>query len=102
MRVRRILRWLGWVVLVLIVCLVAAALLIQTPWGNERIRRLMIAQSARLLAGHLEVASLSGSVFNGVTLRGVTLVQDGQSFLQAEELTVRYKLRGFMHGAIDL
>ena len=79
-----------------------AVVLVNTPWGHERIRRILVSQSARLLAGRLEVGSLGGSLFRGPTLRGVRLVQDGQPLLTADEIRLSYTLWGFTPGAIDI
>src|SRR5690349_5614294 len=102
MWVRRVLRWLAWGVLGILALVAVGVVLIETPWGHERVRRILVAQSAKLLAGRLEIRSLSGSFFSGTTLHGVKLIQNNQEVLTAEEIRLRYSLIGFIRGSIDL
>src|SRR5262245_55920015 len=95
-------RWLALGVLAILTLAGVGLLLLQTSWGHERVRRILVAQSAKLLAGQLEVKSLSGSLLTGTTLHGVHLIQDGQPLLEADEIRVSYRIRGFTQGAIDI
>jgi len=45
--------------------------LIETDWGKDRLRQLIVSQTARFLNGTLEIDSLDGSLFRGIHLRGV-------------------------------
>src|SRR6185295_17027706 len=99
---RRLLRWTAWGILAILSVVAIAVVLIETPWGHERVRRILVSQSAKLLAGRLEIQSLSGSVLHGTTLHGVKLVQDGRDVLAADEIRLRYSWWGFTQGSIDL
>ncbi len=48
--------------------------LAMTPWGNERIRRILVSQANQHLTGELSVAGLRGNLFSGATLTNVQLL----------------------------
>ena len=49
-----------------------------TPWGNERVRQLVVSQANDRLHGELAVGSLRGNLLSGATLTDV----EGASFLR--------------------
>lgn len=74
-RARRVVKALlaivvGPVVLGALIVLVLA----MTPWGNERIRRILVSQANQRLTGELFVAGLRGNLLSGATLTNVQLI----------------------------
>jgi len=45
-----------------------------TPWGNERVRRILVSQANQRLTGELSVAGLRGNLLSGATLTNVQLI----------------------------
>jgi autotransporter translocation and assembly factor TamB len=96
LRPTRVATYLAWVlgyavaiVLVLTGLLVAG---LQTAWGRERVRRMLVGQANRYLAATMEVGRLEGSLFGGVRLVDVRLSQDGQAVIALDEVSVAYRL----------
>lgn len=93
----RILRICGFgvaaVVGLIILAVVAGRIALTTTWGQERIRRLIVSQSNRFLAGTLEVDRISGTILRGVVLHGVRLVQDGVPVVAIDSAAIEYGWR---------
>ena len=45
-----------------------------TPWGNERVRRLVVSQANQRLAGELSIDRMRGNLLSGATLTNVQLL----------------------------
>ena len=60
---------------VLAVVIAAAAIVLvvlaTTPWGNERVRRVVVSQANQRLTGQLAIGRLRGNLFSGATLTDV-------------------------------
>src|ERR1700746_1098207 len=68
---RRIARYLGIAVLV-VLCVIGAALVTtQTGWFKDYLRGLVVRQAAQYLNGTLTIEHLKGSVLTGIELDGV-------------------------------
>lgn len=78
--------------------------LLTTPTGNEVLRvQALRAFAAALPQAHLEVEGLRTRLFDGVTLRGVTLRSaQGRQLLAAEELHLVWDLRGALRQRLVL
>ncbi|HEX6598004.1 MAG TPA: hypothetical protein VF034_01700 [Gemmatimonadaceae bacterium] len=88
--VRNVLLGIGAVVLLLVIVVVVLA---TTPWGNERVRRLVVAQGNDRLTGTLDIQRLRGNLFSGATLTGVSVVDSAkQPVFSARRVTVDYAL----------
>lgn len=93
-RVRRVARnvllGLGAVVLLLVIVVVVLA---TTPWGNERVRRIVVSQANDRLTGTLDVERLRGNLFTGATLTGVAVVDSAkQPVFSARRVKMDYAL----------
>ncbi len=78
------------VVLLLAVIVVVLA---TTPWGNERVRRIVVSQANNRLTGTLNIDKLRGNLFTGATLTGVAVVDSAkQPLFSARRVTVDYAL----------
>ena len=76
------------VVLLLVVILVVLA---TTPWGNERVRRIVVSQANDRLTGTLDIERLRGNLFTGATLTGVSMVDSvKQPVFSAKRVRVEY------------
>jgi hypothetical protein len=48
--------------------------LTMTPWGNERVRRILVSQANQRLTGELSIGGLRGNLLSGATLTNIQLV----------------------------
>jgi hypothetical protein len=91
-RGRRALRALAVVAVLLVGLVVAAAVLTQTAWFRERLRRLAMRQAEQALEGRLTIGAIEGDFYRGVTLRDVTLDQQGQTVVRVGRVQLQYGL----------
>ncbi len=71
----------------------AAGLLLQTPWAHSQLRRLIVSQANHYLTATLEIDHLSGSFFRGVELEGVRLRRGGVALVAIDRVQVSYSVR---------
>lgn len=87
---RNLLLGVAAVVLLLVLIVVVFA---TTPWGNERVRRIVVSQANGRLTGTLDIERLRGNLFTGATLTGVSVVDSAkQPVFSAKRVTVDYAL----------
>jgi hypothetical protein len=81
------------VVAAVLVLLGIALTLVETNWGKDRLRQLIVSQTARFLNGTLEIDRLEGSLLRGIHLKGVRLTEGGQPIIAIDEVSVAYSIR---------
>jgi autotransporter translocation and assembly factor TamB len=87
---RNVLLGAGVVVVLLVLVVVVLA---TTPWGNERVRRIVVSRVNDRLTGTLHVERLRGNLFAGATLSGVAIVDSAkQPVFSATRVKVDYAL----------
>mgnify|MGYP003338010121 CR=1 FL=1 len=92
--------WAGVTILgLLLLVAAAAAILLNSAWGHERIRQLIVSQSNRFLTGTLEIDGVSGSILRGIELDGVRLVQDEVPVITVGHATVGYSIPELYRGS---
>lgn len=89
-RGRRALRALAVLAVLLVGLVVAAAILTQTAWFRERLRRLAMRQAEQALDGTLVIGGIEGDLYRGVTLRDVALQQQGQTVVRVGRVQLHY------------
>ncbi|HEV7992692.1 MAG TPA: hypothetical protein VGP25_12760 [Gemmatimonadaceae bacterium] len=83
----------GAVVVPILLGLVIVLVLAMTPWGNERVRRVLVSQANDRMNGSLSVATLRGNLLSGATLTGVRLLDSARHPLfTAQRVRVGYDL----------
>jgi hypothetical protein len=94
MRATRAIRIALGVILALVIGVIATTLLLlDSRWGTERVRRLVVDRANRALVGTLSVQQIRGSLIGGdVRLVGVVLTQDGFDVFKADEVQLRYNV----------
>ena len=75
----------------LIVLLVLAAGALQTGWGKNQLRRLILQQARQYLTVSLELDRLSGSIVSGLTLEGIRLSRDGRALITVDRVALAYR-----------
>src|SRR5713101_4019111 len=93
MRIRRLARWGFAIVAGLIVCVAAGAVIAETDWFKERLRRLAVARASEVLNGQLTIGQLSGSLLRGVQFHHVVFQQTAGPVIRVETVSVRYDPR---------
>ncbi len=89
------------VVLPILLGLVVLLVLANTPWGNERVRRVLVSQANDRMYGHLDVGKLRGNLLSGATLTDVRLVDSTHKPLfSARRVQVQYALLPALRGRI--
>ncbi len=66
---------------------------LQSSWGKNQIRQLIVSQANRFLTGTLEIDRIKGSLLRGISLEGVRLRNDGAPLISIDEASVSYSLR---------
>ena len=85
------------------IVLVAAVVLVlvATPWGNERVRRIVVSQANIRITGALAIGELRGNLLHGATLTNISVTDSGhQPVFTARRADVRYALLPALRGRI--
>lgn len=88
----RVLRWGLSALLVLLILAGAALALIESAWGKDRIRALIVSQANQYLTATLSIDELGGSLLRGISLRGISLAHDGRTLVSIDAVDVGYSI----------
>lgn len=92
---------LGTVLLPLVVVVLVVFVLAETPWGNERVRRIVVSQANKRLTGRLQVDTLRGNLLASATLTNVQLRDSAAApVFTAARVRVRYGLWAALRGRV--
>jgi len=80
------------VALVLVLVGVALAA-VETGWGKNQIRELIVAQANRYLTASLEIDRIDGSLLRGIQLVGVRLARDSRLLISIDRVALSYSIR---------
>ncbi len=92
-RLRRVALVLIGLVLVILCIIGLAIATLETTWGKDQIRQLIVRQANKHLTATLEIESLRGSLFRGIELGHVRLSRDGRPLVAIDDITVDYNIR---------
>ncbi len=95
MTARVLAKSVAWLLVLVALAIVLALLVLQTPWAQERVRRLASDQANRFLDARLDIGRLEGSLLGGVTLHDVRLSRGREEIVTIDEVEVAYSLRQF-------
>ncbi len=87
---RRLLRYLMMTVAVLMVVILLGIGYTQTGWFKDWLRRYIVREAAQYLNGELRIGKVSGSLFYGIRMSDIALVQDGETVIALKDLRVDY------------
>ena len=97
---KRVGRWLAalfrWILVatVAVLVLVGIALaVVETGWGKNRLRELIVREGNQYLTATLEIGRLQGSLLRGIQLSDVRLSRDGDTIIQIDDVSVEYSIR---------
>ena len=88
-----LLRSLVYAAAAIVVLALVAVGTIQTAWGKNQIRRLLVHEANQYLTGTLAIGRLDGSFLHGVTLGDVSLMRDGTTIVSADGIEVGFSIR---------
>jgi autotransporter translocation and assembly factor TamB len=83
---------IGLVALVLAIALLALAS-VETGWGKNWLRDLIVRQANEYLTATLSIGRLEGSLLRGLQLGDVSLGRDGHTLIRIDEIAVNYSIR---------
>src|SRR5438067_714655 len=98
MPLRRVTRWVLAAVSGLLLLVATSAIVVETVWFKERLRRIVVNRAAEVLNGNLSIDELTGSLLTGVELHHVRLQQPGGPVLAVELISLRYDPRIVLRG----
>jgi hypothetical protein len=87
---RRLLRYLMMTVAVLMVVVLLGIGYTQTGWFKDWLRRYIVREAGQYLNGELRIGKVSGSLFYGIRMSDIALVQDGETVIALKDLRVDY------------
>ncbi len=71
---------------------------LETSWGKNQLRRLLVWQANQYLTATLEIAELGGSLFRDLQLNGIRLSRDGEAIITVEQASWSYSIRELIQG----
>jgi autotransporter translocation and assembly factor TamB len=80
--------------LIVIVALIGVGIAaLETSWGRDRIRELLVDQANRYLTARLTIGGLDGSVLRGVRLHDIHLSRDSHDLIVIDGIELSYSIR---------
>ncbi|MCC7417266.1 MAG: translocation/assembly module TamB domain-containing protein [Acidobacteria bacterium] len=86
------------VLAVLLIIAGVALALLESAWGKDRLRALIVDQANRRLTATLQIGRLEGSLFSRLRLSDIRLIQDGQTVAAVDAVALDYSVRGLWQG----
>ena len=92
---------LAFVVVPVVVGVLVVAVLVATPWGNDKVRNVLVSQANKRMRGELSIGSLRGSLLSSAALRDVRLLDSAKAPLfTAKQVKINYALLPLLHGQV--
>jgi autotransporter translocation and assembly factor TamB len=89
-------------VLFLLIVAGAALTALETGWGKNQLRDLIVRQANQYLTARLEIDRLEGSLLRGVELAGIRLSRDGRTLIRIERVGLSYSIRELIEGGTSI
>ncbi len=98
------LRWVGVLMAILLVVMLAILLLLQTGLGKNMVRNFAVSQIENILTegASVEIGSLDGSILRSAELTGVIVRQDEGITASIDTLRARYSLFGLLRSRLSI
>jgi translocation and assembly module TamB len=77
-----------------------ATLALQTSWGKDQLRRLLVRLANERLTASLSIARLDGSLLRGLELHDVRLSRDGVTLISVAQVSLSYNIRDLVDESI--
>jgi hypothetical protein len=97
----RLAKGLVWLIALVLVLLGLGLAVIETSWGKDRIRDLIVRQANPYLTATLSIGRLEGSLLRGITLGDVRVSRQGHTLIQIDDIALSYSIRElFQQGVV--
>src|SRR5438552_167320 len=93
MSLRRLTRWTLLVLAGLFLLIATSAVVVESAWFKERLRRMAVSRASDVLNGQLSIGELTGSLLHGIELKHVVFQQTAGPVVNVETVSVRYDWR---------
>jgi hypothetical protein len=90
---RRLLRSLVFVIALILIVFGIAVAALETGWGKDRLRNLIVRQANQYLTAQLAIGRLEGSLFRGLELADIHLARDNRTIISIERVSLSYNIR---------
>ena len=90
MPLRRVARWILGIAIGIVLLVATSAIVVETPWFKDRLRRIAVNRANEALNGQLTIGRLTGSLWKGVDLENVTLTQAVGPVLRVDRVHLAY------------
>src|SRR5437879_1553866 len=91
--VRRLARVVVYVVAASLALVGLALLVVETGWGKNQLRALIVRQANQYLTVAVDIGRLEGSLLRGIELGDVRLTRDGQTIVSIDDVALSYSIR---------
>jgi hypothetical protein len=88
------------IVAILLVLLGILLGVIETGWGKNLIRDLIVRQANNFLTATLSIGRLEGSLLRGIDLGDVSVARGGQTLIRVDEIALRYSIRELLQPGV--
>ena len=93
MSLRRLSRWTLAVIAGLVLLVATSAVVVESAWFKDRLRRIAVSRASDALNGQLTIERLDGSLLRGIDLKHVVFQQATGPVVSVETISVRYDWR---------
>src|SRR5262245_10661709 len=101
---RRILRVIGRTVVFAVAAILILAGVglgaLETSWGKNQIRQLIVRQANQYLTGTLEIGRVEGSIFRGIHLSDIRLSTNGEQIISVDDVLLQYSIRELLEPGV--
>lgn len=98
----RVLRGLGWVLILVVLVIVLALASLRTDWGRAKVLGVLVEQAAPYIDGQLTIGRLEGPLLSGASLQDVSVTRDGTRVLHVDRVDARFDVLSFLSSAIHI
>lgn len=89
----RLLKLLVGLIVAVLVLVGLGLAVIETGWGKNQIRGLLVRQANQYLTATLQIGRLEGSLLRGIRLGDVNVSREGASLIHVDEIALVYSIR---------
>lgn len=93
-------RALVYTLAIVLVVVGAAVAGVETGWGKNQIRQLIVRQANQYLTATLEIGRIEGSLFRGIELADIRLSRDGETLVSIDNVSLGYSVRELFEAGV--
>src|SRR5258706_13329143 len=75
---------------------------LETPWGKNQLRALIVRQANQYLTATLEIGELNGSLLRGIELRDISLTRGSEPVIRIDSVSLSYAIRELLDRGVVL